>query len=877
MCRDGTRRRASGLVPVLCFFTAAALVAGCGGSSDGSVGVGSGQDPDPVVLDFPIAYTKGPLLDADGEFQAATDLRELLRFNVGTDLYVRDRASPSSPERNVTLPVTQGLGDVQGIELSADGTKVLFAMRGPFDPNLDEDEQPTWNIWEYEFASDTLRRIIASDIVAESGHDVFPHYLPDGRIVFSSTRQRQAKAILLDEGKPQFDALDEDRNEPAFVLHVMDEDGENLKQISFNQSHDLDPTVLDDGRILFSRWDRAGTVNGIRLYTMNPDGTGLELLYGAESHATGTDGALVQFVNPHEMPDGRVMALVRPFEHDALGGDIVIIDVPAFVENEQPVAAFAGLAGPAQVPATVNIVRTDELASPGGRFAAAFPLWDGTERILTAWSMCRLVDAAGTIVPCTEESLEDPALQPAMPLYGVWIYDPVDGTQLPVVVGEEGTLISEVVAAQPRPNPRFIGDAIPAGIAAQAATERTGLLRIRSVYDIDGVDAAVPNIATLADPGATTADQRPARFLRVVKAVSIPDEDVVDLENTAFGPNIRNGMREIVGYAPIEPDGSVRIKVPAQVPLAVEVVDARGRRISPRHLNWLQVQPGEELMCNGCHAPASGLSHGRRDSFASVYAGAATTGVPFPNTVSTVAPDFGETMAEARTRVSCQTDCAVLTPSVDLLYSDVWTDSAVRAPDPDLMMRYTDLTTAPPTTPACLVAWSADCRIVINYEEHIHPLWSVVRQTLDEDGVTVLEDHTCARAGCHAPLDDMNAPAVPAAQLDLSDGPSPDQADHFNAYRELLFGDNEQELVNGAVQDRLVENGVDEDGNPIFVTVPVGATMSAAGANASEFFSVFDSGGVHDGYLTQAELRLIAEWLDIGAQYYNNPFDVPMN
>src|SRR5690606_14182971 len=244
-------------------------------------------------------------------------------------------------------------------------------------------------------------------------------------------------------------------------------------------------------------------------------------------------------------------------------------------------------------------------------------------------------------------------------------------------------------------------------------SERAGLINIRSVYDVDGVDTAVPDIATLADPRATTAEQRPARFLRVVKAVAIPDEDVVDLDNTAFGPNLRNGMREILGYAPIEPDGSVRIKVPAQVPFAVEVVDARGRRISPRHQNWLQVQPGEELSCNGCHAPASGLSHGRRDSFTSAYAGASTTGVPFPSTVSTIVPDFGETMAEARTRVSCQTDCAALTPSVDLLYSDVWTDSAVRAPDPDLMMRYTDLTTAPPTTPACLVAWKigrASCR-----------------------------------------------------------------------------------------------------------------------------------------------------------------------
>src|SRR5690606_17790424 len=453
MCRDGTRRRAAERPAVLLAVAFAALAAGCGGNSDGSVGVGSGQDPDPVVLDFPIAYTKGPLLDADGELQVSTDLRELLRFNVGTDLYVRDRASPSAEERNVTFPVTQGRGDVQGVEISPDGTRLLFAMRGPFDPNLAADEQPTWNIWEYEIATDRLRRIIASDLIAEAGHDVFPHYLPDGRIVFSSTRQRQAKAILLDEGKPQFDALDEDRNEPAFVLHVMDADGENLKQISFNQSHDLDPTLLDDGRILFSRWDRAGTVNGIHLYTMNPDGTGLELLYGAESHATGTDGAAVQCVGAHEMPDGRVMAVARPVEHDDLGGDVVVIDVRAFVENSQPIAVNAGLPGPAQTPATVNAVRTDDTPSAGGRFASAFPLWDGTGRILTAWTMCRMADADGVILPCTAETLADATLEPASPLYGVWIYDPVDGTQLPVVVGEEGVLIGEVVAAQPRPSP----------------------------------------------------------------------------------------------------------------------------------------------------------------------------------------------------------------------------------------------------------------------------------------------------------------------------------------------------------------------------------------------------------------------------------------
>lgn len=863
------------------------VLAGCGGS-DGSVGVGSGQDPDPVAIDFPIAYTKGPLFDDQMQLLVSTDIREQLRFNIGTDLYMRDRASPTAVERNITINETQGQGDVMGVEISADGQRVLFAMRGPFDPNLAAEDQPTWNIWEYDIPSDTLRRIIAADITAEAGQDIYPQYLADGRIIFSSTRQRQSKAILLDEGKPQFEAQDEDDNEPAFLLHVINSDGSDMHQVSFNQSHDLAPAMLDDGRVLFSRWDNAPGNNGIHLYTMSPDGRDLELLYGSESHLTGTDGSEVHFINAREMPDGRIMAIARPFDHPELGGDIIIIDTPIYVENTQPTAPNAGMPGPAQVSATTNAVRTDLAPSEGGRFSSAFPLWDGTDRVLVSWTICR-VDEAGVIFPCDAQRLADPNAVLAPPLYGIWMYDPVNQVQLPIVTGEEGMLISDIVAAQPRPMPQVIIDGAPGvDLDQDLVTENAGILNIRSVYDIDGVDTAPGGVPALADPAVTTAAQRPARFIRVVKPVSMPEDDVIDIDNAAFGRSAAQGMREILAYAPVEPDGSVRIKVPANVAFGVSVLDENGRRISPRHQNWLQVRPGEELTCNGCHAPNTGESHGRVESFNSAYAGSQNPSVPFPNTVSAFFTEFGETMAETRTRI----DPTALDPSVDLLYDDVWTDpvAAGRAADPSLSHVYSSptpgvgLSSPAPTT--CLLNWDTSCRITINYQTHIEPLWTVDRRILDPmDPMIVLQDNTCTAAGCHSSVDavDPAVVVVPQADLDLTPGLSLNRPDFLNSYEELMFPDNAQTVMGNMLQDLQVQNGVDQNGNPIFVPVPLGTRLSTAGANANNsfnrFFSRFAPGGTHAGYMTPGELRLISEWLDIGGQYFNNPFEpgVPVN
>jgi hypothetical protein len=877
----------------------ALLLASCGGGSSSS---SSGIDP--LVEDFGIAYVRQPVPEEDTE-----DLRQPESFEPGADLIYRDLAAPDAREINVTERVTGGMGDVRDVEVSYDGSRLLFALHLPEIEGAAPEDQPTWNLWEYAIASDTLSRVIESDIIAEDGQDIAPHYLPDGRIVFSSNRQRASKALLIDESKPPFSTLVEGRQDTAFVLHVLDArqgsvETSDIQQISFNQSHDLDPTLLSDGEILFSRWDNTGSRDGINLYKMYPDGTKLRLVYGANSHATGSDDGIIEFTESRETEDQGIMALIRPSSGNFQGGDIITIDVDNYLDNAQPTAVNNGiLTGPAQVSASFGDIRTDELPSPAGRINSYYPLWDGTNRILITWSQCRLL-SDNRILPCTEELLADPDATQADPLYSAYLYDPSSQTQLPIFTPQEGLLYRDIVAAQPRPLPQIHFEGQGPATAdydfdPALVSEGVGLLDIRSVYDFDGsfnpLGSTAPDIAALADPALTTsAALRPARFLRIVKAVSIPDDELVDLQGSDFGISSQQGMREIIGYAPIEPDGSVRVKVPANIPFAISVLDGDGKRISERHQSWLQLRSGEIMSCAGCHASAGDTSHGRYDAFTPLYAGAPFNGYTFPNTEIFFA-DAGDTMAQARTRI----DPTALDLSVDIHYQDVWTDeiAAGRLKDPDMEYRYADLdsTLTAPTSAACQTNWQPLCRIVINYETHIHPLWSLQRGALGAD--------TCIN--CHSSEDAMlMVPRVPDGQLDLTDGASDLNADHFKAYRELVSNDFEQviDIDTGLLVDRE-EQATDGMGNPLFeldangnqildgagdpipvlIRFPVTRSMSIAGAAASDrFFDMFSNAADprntvtnHVGFLSSAELKLLAEWLDIGGQYYNNPFDVP--
>ncbi|MGH1439472.1 MAG: hypothetical protein ACRBBR_05110 [Cellvibrionaceae bacterium] len=934
----------------------ALMISACGSG-------GSDQEEDPLVADEPVAYVKRAVpVDEDGDV-ITEDIMDPTAFNGGAALYIRDRASQSANERNITASAfpAGALYDIKDVDVSYDGRRLVFAMRDPELEDVDEEDQPKWNLWEYDLDNDSLTPVIADAIRSGEHHDISPAYLPDGRIVFTSTRQVRSRAILLDEGKSGYAATTDD--EDIFNLHIVDPsndpNGANIQQVTFSQGHDLQPTVLSDGRIAFLRSDMGDQRDRLAIYTLNIDGSNLRILYGYHSQTTGnTSNNQTTFIDLQEMSDGSLSAILQQRESETLGGDIVRIDSEGFTDINQASYNNSGATGPGQNSVTQGTVNLDDNISTHGYFNSAFPI-DGSLRFLVSWNPCRLLDDNDTpddtsddiILACTDSNLANPELEAAPAFFGLWLYDANGGTQNPVAIAQENEMYTDVVLMKERTLPTTVTEAT---LDEDLVARTSGVLNIRSVYDTDGTDTSAAGISVLSDPAQTLATARPARFLRLIKPVSIPSDDVYDFDNSAFGLNQNRGMREILGYAPIEPDGSVMVEAPADVAFHFDVVDVNGERIAPLHRNNLQLKSGETYQCVGCHTADSEEPHGRlnQDSDArslSVNPGALAVGVHFNNTkysnVSGV--EDRDTMAEVFAKAIPTGETEPNGPrvlSTDLEYTDDWSDPVVNA---DFNLRYagtsgdvdfTPLLTTAPTDAGCQTTWQANCRTVINYPDHIQPIWEATRVT-----------NSCVT--CHSVTDSVGGAQQPAGQLELTSQASTDEVNHYTSYRELLRQDTPLilnpagsptfltlfvlEIVNGVQQfyldadgDQILDVGgnpipevrlfsegdddvddiyiqsftgavgdvyldamgapiLDAGGSPIDVMIPIdpndipaSPVMRLSNASGSRFFDKLEgSDGTvdHSSFMSPNELRLLREWLDIGGQYYNNPLDAPLD
>ncbi|BFM05895.1 hypothetical protein [Halioxenophilus aromaticivorans] len=891
--------------------TTSAVLINCGGGNgddgDQSNNSSVGDDADAVIADIPIAYIRRSLpLDEETGTLIANDALNPRQFIAGAQLFIRDRADANAAEINLSARVfgDDAQYDVKDLATNNDGSKLLFAMRAPELEDADEDEQPTWNIWQYDLTTDELNRIISDDITAEDGQDVSPAYLPDGRIVFSSNRQVRSKAILLDDGKPQYAALTDDRQEDGFVLHVMDEFGTNLQQITFNQSHDLQPTVLPNGLIVFNRWNRKGGNNRLSLFTTRPDGQDTQELYGYNSQNTGNDDSAAIFFDPRILADGRVLTILRPRESNNWGGDLMAIDYDNYSDIGQdiylPISEEPGVA--AATPGQESIAFADVIVDNdpttialNGYFSAATELYDDTPRLLVARTDCRLQDpASGDILGCVASNLAIEGITEADPLYGLWIYNLQNLTLQPLFAPTPGYMYTDVVSFGVRPENTFLADR-QGGVELNQdlVNEGAAVLHIRNVYEVAGESEI--DVTALADPALFSADERPARFIKIEKPVSQPSQEVLDFSNAAFG--YTNVMREIMGYAPVEPDGSVKTLIPTDVALTLSLTNAAGQRVSGTTSVWFSARPGQTIESHDLNVGLRRLD----ETQASTNPGAPMDGYNFPNTEPLLIARTGETMAETWARIN-----GIRRLSVDLIYQDEWTNPTVRAKDPSFAYQYANLQTPAPVSDVCQSQWRSECRVTINYPDHIQPIWDLNRQELDDVG-NVIVDNTCTL--CHNTQNENGGAQVPAGQLELTQSPL-DTNNRYRSFLDVGAGDVELELnEDGVLVPRLellldgngnpipVRDGdgnviyqtdadgnilLDANGNPVpeYQTTSVGnpGPLTPGAAVASpEFFDRFAEGGSHAGRLSQDELKLIAEWLDLGAQYYNNPFAAPLN
>lgn len=887
-------------------------------------------------LDVPIVYVKRPLDDIDN----GQNPRDAIRYKPGGHLYIREFASPNSREFNITanIPfypldpdpnqvnllaevlngnnVERQAGDVATPEVSYDGKRIVFAVKEGDYANRMAAEQPKWDLWEYVIPEDggiedgTLQRLISVNTIANKGNDFDPVYLPDGRVVFSSDRVtgKAATVANLEGVDTENDPLQtESAREAAANLHILNPSSQSIEQISFNSSHELNPSVLANGQIVYSRWEQFGGQN-FDLFRVNPDGTGNHILYGSHSHNSAVSEAV--FFNAKQMQNGLLVANLMPLTDSFSGGDLISIDFVNFADISTPRDNSTSTASSGQAKLTNDRVSRGDGYSMGGRYTTPFPLWDNTNRLLVAWAPCESEDVNGNRILCPFADTSDPTFA-APPAYGIWIFDANTRTQRNIVLPQQGMTITDPVAMVDRfalnNYPDAITDLVP---VSELVADNMGLVKIRSVYDTSNLEFVGHNnlqaneslvcntpcntAGAVVDVNAMVAldpaSRQAPRFARIVRAPVI----------VGNSPNGAQNMREISGYQQIEPDGSVIMRVPANWPFAIELVDNKGRKIRTNHNNWLQVKAGMTMECVGCHE-----NHSRSTP---LYDGAPAGGFTIVG-VDGGAPSIatGQTMAEAIVEFDVSDTYEYLDQG--LVFDDYWRDPLLQSmPGTDTTdnsvfrfnLGYAMLTDTPAPVQLnnCI---QGVCRTVIDYVTHIQPLWE-----RDRSLAGLLPAATPSCVSCHAErewdsangifIDAMHK--VPDGQLTLTATGSnaSGQGAEIISYVELTDDDvvrvlnvNTMMLVQLEVMDGagamvpvpLVDSDIpitlDGNGNVVNDGTPDRDNHIRPNTNNrvdGPFFNKMSSNGGtvdHSAMLEPIEIFMIQEWVDQGARYTSDP------
>ncbi|MDQ1256292.1 MAG: alpha protein, partial [Candidatus Hydrogenedentes bacterium] len=426
--------------------------------------------------------------------------------------------SPSRPEGAIeTLFRPEGDRFIGDLDLHYDAGKILFSM---------PDEQGRWGVCELDLTTGTQESLPLID--APDVHNYDACYLPDDRIVFTST------APIV--GVPCVGGSSKVAN-----LYLLDRSGQ-IRRLTNDQDHNWCPAVLNNGRILYQRWEYADIAHAFTrlLFHANPDGSGQMEYYGSNSFWP----TAMFFARPVPDHPTKVVAIVGGHHDAPRQGELVVFD-PALGRHEAK-GVVQRIPGYGE---TVEPVILDGLIGASWpRFLHPFPL---SEKYF--------------LVSCKPAKTAN---------WGIYLVDVFDNF---VLLHEE----PGYAMLEPIPWRKTVRQPMIPDVVEPAQTEATVLLT--DVYRGPGL-AGVPR--------GTVKSLRLIGYDFTFHGLGC-EPDRVGLD----GPW---DVKRIIGTVPVESDGSASFRVPACTPVAVQPLDAEGKALALMR-SWMTAVPGETLSCVGCH------------------------------------------------------------------------------------------------------------------------------------------------------------------------------------------------------------------------------------------------------------------------------------
>jgi len=467
--------------------------------------------------------------------------------------------------------LTEGLpeGSFLKGDLSWDGKTALFAWcrfhpevpdlkDKAHKPNLPEDA--FFHIFEVGVDGSGLRQL------SRGRYDDFdPRYLPDGRIVFLSTRKgcflqctRANSAATAAADLPDSYVRcggDEYRPVPVFTLHTMDDQGGTIRPLSAFENFEWSPEVAADGQVLYTRWDYIDRFNGhfFSLWSTHPDGTMPQLVYGNYTMRPQV------VVEARPIPGSGKLIFTAAAHHSITGGSLVLLDRSRGTEGDAPLTRL-----------TPEVPFPETEAWPEHYYANPWPLSE--EFFLVAWSDRKLPPHCRV-----DSSVENPPNAA-----GIYLLDAFGNLEL--LHRDPGISSTAPIPLRPRSRP----PAMPDSLAWEGPQE--GRLLIQDVYrGLTGV---------------------PRGTVKGIRVVAVPPKVQPRMNSPLLGISAEDPGKYLLGTAPVEEDGSAHFRVPSGIPVFFQAVDAAGQAVQTmRSLTY--VWPGQTLACVGCHesreaAPAGG-------------------------------------------------------------------------------------------------------------------------------------------------------------------------------------------------------------------------------------------------------------------------------